>query len=155
MNINHHIYFSGVLILLSFLNPWFVISAIASILIDADHALYYFVKFKTLDLKKAYNYFYGTHRKEAKFVFHTIWFLMFLFFLYAVTPFPINKIILFTAFGLMYHFFFDIIFDVFRLSPKTFEWLNRLFNLKLSDKIKVTPRQFVSNITQKFIGIRV
>ncbi|MFH0936568.1 MAG: hypothetical protein V1815_02725 [Candidatus Woesearchaeota archaeon] len=80
----------------------------AGFLIDVDHYIYYVLKFKSFNLKKAYKYFEEyekkRHFKDVLCIFHTIEF----FILLLILSFY-NKIIFLIFIGIIFHEILDLI----------------------------------------------
>ncbi len=79
---------------------------LASVLIDIDHYLFYIIKFKDRNLKKAYLWHkkLGRKHKPAMHLFHSA---EFLFLVFALSLF--SEIFLFILVGMLFHTLFDII----------------------------------------------
>ncbi len=153
MHIRHHALLSFPLVLAATLNPWFLISAICSILIDADHYLYYMVRFNSTNLGKAYNW-YIKERQHVFNVLHTIWFWLFLFTVYRLTSGILSNLALFIVIGFIYHSIFDFLVEFARFDHDTFKKINHKLRLGL-DKTKFSPKKIWSNISLRFLGFKL
>jgi len=83
---------------------------LGSILIDIDHILWYFLRHKSLNLRKAYQYHRpgGSNEKDILHIFHTIesW-VLFLFLSF------FHKFLLFLFLGMTFHLIMDV-YDMYK-----------------------------------------
>jgi len=133
------------LILLIFINPFYVlIFFLASVLIDADHYLYYIFAKKRFSLKSAYNWnvierqkFQELSMEEKKkhryfiFIFHSLEVLIFLLALSLYIP-----IFFFVAFGFFIHLIEDSIIAVKFKYLKRKLFLSYAIYLHVKNKVK-------------------
>ncbi|MAG50330.1 hypothetical protein CL621_01655 [archaeon] len=114
-----------------FLYPLFgfyvIIIFLSSFLIDVDHVLWYFIKYKKWDnLKEIYNYYTDDEKiRDILNVFHTIEFLILLIVLAIFF-----KIFRFVLIGVGFHYLLDIIYMVShkkygRRAISLINWLKR------------------------------
>ncbi len=144
MNLSVHLIVSAILaaVLYPFLGPLAFIALVGGFLIDVDHLLSYAVKFRSLSIKKAYQY----HRNfcclkeggKAVQIFHTPEFLI----LCVVLSFYSSMMLIFTL-SLVIHLILDLINGFFIIKRMKREmkfsrseyYLNKLLLKHLVDKI--------------------
>tara|TARA_Y100000310_G_scaffold344452_2_gene457288 strand:- start:262 stop:651 length:390 start_codon:yes stop_codon:yes gene_type:complete len=117
MYVHQHIILSIItLILLTpIIKIYALIAALALILIDFDHYLFYLIYFKDYSLKNAHHYFLNNPKRTHLFIFHTIEFWTLLLILSTITPFFLAILI-----GIFLHITQDLIFHI--QHPKTLKY---------------------------------
>ncbi len=96
-----------------------MISYLAAVLIDVDHYLAYIVIKKDFSLKNAIEYYEQEH-PLTPYIFHTVYFLAFLYLLKSIIPIKVTWIVNAFLRGLAYHITLDIIYAcivILRFSP--------------------------------------
>ena len=106
MYLKYHFVFTLVfcIILFPFLNWWTIIVFLSGFFIDVDHYLYYIIKFKDWNLKKAYKIHFKKKYKDKLHIFHTIEFYLLIVSLNLLYPFFSYILI-----GVSFHLILDTI----------------------------------------------
>lgn len=121
-----------------------IIVFLSTFLIDIDHYLVYVIRKKSLNLKKAHDYFYSIHKNlkpmldsgvkvKAPLVFiHTVEFLILVFILALFFPF-----FLYILSGMLFHSLLDVVDMIIvfgTIYPRSFSILHYFLNKKKNSK---------------------